>query len=187
MHRRLHERYPFLMFVTDDADSGGGSDGDGSESDAAKTADGTDREEAFSHRIAKEREKWEKEHADTFAKAKRHDELIESQKSEAQKAIDAANKERDDALSAAQKTKREAALTIAGIPEDEWDDEDAWHHGLTAEQIKKVSTSLSKTDGAEDNQPPRQRGREMFVGGNGQATKQDETDPRKLAALIRGE
>lgn len=154
----------------------------------ATTADGTDREDAFKHRLAKEREKWEKENAEAFAKAKQHDELIESQKTEAQKAIDAANRRADEAEASAGKTKREAALTVAGIPEDEWDDEDAWHHGLSADQIKKVAASMSAPrDDDEPNKPPRQRGADTFVGGNGTREKQVETDPRKLAALIRGE
>lgn len=179
MHRKLHERYPFLMFVEPEEESGGGRTGG---EPTGKTPDGTDREEAFAHRLAKEREKWEKEHAEAFAKAKQHDELLESQKTEAQKAIDAAAKERDDALAEVAKSRREIALTKAGIAEDEWDDFADWTPAQIAKYGEKAAAAV-----ADDTKRPRQRGIAQFVSGGGTNDEPEETNPRKLAALIRGE
>lgn len=117
MLRPIHERYPFLMFTEAAAEAGGGEGGATPPvAEPAKTPDGTDREEAFAARIAKEKAKWEKENADAFTKAKEYDAQIEAQKTEAQKAIDAANKERDDLAKALEDHKRTVAL--AQVPED---------------------------------------------------------------------
>lgn len=133
-----------------------------------KTPDGTDREEAFTHRLAKEREKWEKEHAETFAKAKSHDELIESQKTEAQKAIDAANKKAEDAIKKATAAEREAVLAKAGVKDEDVDLFD----GVPADKIADIAAKIAGSSES-GKEPPTPRGKERFVTGSG---RQDDPD-----------
>jgi hypothetical protein len=164
MHRKITDRYPFLMLIETEAGGEGGSAGSGSGEGGKQEFVPITSQEAFDaaikERIARERSKYA-DYDDIKAKAAEHDRLIESQKSEAQKAIDAANKKAEEAIKKAAAAEREAVLAKAGVK----DEDVALFDGVPADKIPALAAKIAAANTT--NQPPAQRGRETFVPGNG--------------------
>lgn len=162
MHRKITDRYPFLMFVENEGEGGGGGNGGDSGDSGKQQFAAITSQEAFDaaikERLSRERSKYA-DYDDIKAKAAKHDELIESQKSEAQKAIDAANKKAEDAIAKATAAERKAVLAEAGIKGDDV----ALFDGVPADKIPALAAKIA----AATKEPPAQRGRETFVSGSG--------------------